>query len=726
MPDDNAMNSLLAAVEVAAATSTPAPTSLQSFQPSSNLIPTTSIPLPLSPIAPPPPLPPPPPPPLPPQLPSPPPLPPIPQPPVITIREASPPSETHSCKRKGARIFSSDEKRVLEANYARNKFPSRLHMQTLARAMGKPTEKVRTWYNNRRAFDRKLGHDVQRNAAHSVSLASSPATPFAPASPTAVPTNPPIEEPVILPSRVIASPVLPPAHGLSAAKPRGTDVDDAAQLKNHIDESGMVNVTPSAIAWAPSVSPVTAPRQDLTATTPPPSASNRFRLSPLRIRNGKLAMGTMEICGQVSESADRDQGLEVKFLFGKKKVVYEWYCGDNFADERNTGGPYAKMEMNFASVHAMQLVKEGPNSILHLTFSTPATLFLQTPESMDKYKVRSQQRQYRKVSIDEFPIRVISNQHRIWMRTEDAVRISKILMEDVPVLRTSPQPWSPNPNADIVTAATPQPAIPVGKRNEDAAAAAVAAAAPISFATPAAPRNSVSPPFDPRPHFAESGDSIRRITSQVSAPLSRHVHAALETSGQSYRPQLSALYAESEVPIVRHTTAAGAAANLLNSPVPWQSPTTPFMSIVRPRPDESSMRWLPSDPGMTPLGDRSNLQETPNNAAKVRRELNFNNISNHYAGAATSHSPTRKRKASNDVLGDDGDENDFSRRRLNEDRTVIKLQPLRIKPTDEHVSLQATVSERQETLPSTAKREIRTMKPEILSESGVKIEPPPR
>lgn len=595
-------------------------------------------------------------------------------------------------------------------------------MHTLARAMGKPTEKVRTWYNNRRAFDRKLGHNVQRNTSHTVSLASSPATPVTPNASAPASTNPPVEEPVILPSRVIASPVLPPAHGIPSAKTCGTDNDDDAQFGDHIDEAGMINVTPSAIAWAPSVSPVTVPRQDLAVSTPPPSASSRFRLSPLRIRNGKLAMGATEICGQVPEDTDRDQGLEVKFLFGKKKVVYEWYCGDNFADERNTGGPYAKMEMNFTSVHAMQLVKEGPNSILRLTFSTPATLFLQTPESMDKYKVRAQQRQYRKVGIDEFPIRAISNQHRIWMRTEDAVRVSKILLEDVPVLQAMHQAWSGDQNADMLAITTPQPTISTERRREGSAAIA----APVCFATPAGPGNSIPPLFGYRPHLIEGENIARQITPYVSAPLSRqHIRAAAETPGQSYRRQQSPLYTESEVPIVRHTTAAGAAANLLSSPVPWQSPTTPFLSLARPRPGESSARWLPSDPGVTPLGDRPNLHETPTNAAEVRRELNFNNVNNPYAEAATPHSPTRKRRANN-VLRDNGEENNFSRRRLNSARAITELQPPRIKPADGGASLQATMPDKQEALQSAAKREGGTVKLQSLTEPEVKIEPFPR
>lgn len=81
------------------------------------------------------------------------------------------------------------------------------------------------------------------------------------------------------------------------------------------------------------------------------------------------------------ENAGLDQVPKVKYLVGERMVVYGQYCGDNCAENRSTCGPYAKVEMKFTSVHEMHLFEDGPNSILTVTFSSPAAMFLQLTES---------------------------------------------------------------------------------------------------------------------------------------------------------------------------------------------------------------------------------------------------------------------------------------------------------------------------------------------------------
>ena len=416
MADDTAMGSLLAAVAVAAATST---TNSQSHhrppaspQPpvQSNPVQPNPIPNKLAPIDIPkhppssssPALPPPPPP-LPPPLPSPPPLPPV------VIRKSHPqlpslavdvnvttnhpfPSSPSADKKKGARIFSANEKTILEANYARNKFPSRLHMETLANAMAKPTEKVRTWYNNRRALDRKLGFNVNRNHFYHPS--------------------PPSTHPIILPP---TQPPSPPTEKPSFQTP-----------------------SPVPVPRPPPISPLTNPRNSQLPSSPSPPPSNppslnpppKPRTSPLRIRNVSLCIGSNLICGEIPDKPAADTGLEVKFLFGKKRIAYEWYCGLKYSDAQNTGGPYAKMEMNFATITAIHVLPSPPNTLITFTFSAFPTLFLQTHESMTKYRVRAQQRQYRKVSHQEFPIPVSIQQHTISLHSDDAARVLKLLREE--------------------------------------------------------------------------------------------------------------------------------------------------------------------------------------------------------------------------------------------------------------------------------------------------------
>jgi len=64
--------------------------------------------------------------------------------------------------RKGARVFNADEKKILEGEYKQNKFPTRSMITEFGIKLDKPIEKIRTWFNNRRALDRKQGIDVQR------------------------------------------------------------------------------------------------------------------------------------------------------------------------------------------------------------------------------------------------------------------------------------------------------------------------------------------------------------------------------------------------------------------------------------------------------------------------------------------------------------------------------------------------------------------------------------
>lgn len=730
--DDGAMNSLLAAVEAVAATttgtttspivtSTPV-TSRPTYPKQHNQTPNTSplyptlvplrnlqvqisraqsCPQPITSSVPPPP-------PLPPPLPVPPPLPPMAirrstavpvntvttTSAVVTVHEASPPPSGDSKKRKGARIFSANEKKVLEANYARNKFPSRLHMQTLGRAMGKGTDKVRTWYNNRRALDRKHGIDVSRN---SLDQAQSPSQ-F-----TDFPINNATEEPIILPSHVIASPTtLVPSVQVSPGKQLESNFENGAGPEPTEDDI-FVNVTPSTIAWAPSESPVTTERNaDLASSLPSPSQASRFRMSPLRIRNGRLRIGEIEICGELSENPATDRGLEVKFLFGKKRVVYEWYCGNNYAEAQSTGGPYAKMEMNFSTVGNMQLFKIATTSVLQLSFSAAPSLFLQTQESMDKYKVRAQQRQYRKVDVEAFPIPVCADHHRIWMGTDEAVRVSRILIEDTPQLASVFQTWQQghtlDPNAEIET----PPLATAASRTEDIVKNATATANSNATATAnsSMPQARGKSPGIAHPRSLSIVEPSRGISTQTGISSMRSGEMS-PPAASSERESRQPFHGGNELPIVRPTTAAGAAANLLASPALWHSPATPFVSSARPR-GEETMHWLtggvPPSVSATPLAERTNLQGTPRDTSKVRRELNFNTLNQFPTEPPTPASQSRKRNAS-EVTFDENEANGPRRRRLDPLPSNTSMQAPRYRVVDLPFSPHLSTPFKGETLP---------------------------
>lgn len=145
-------------------------------------------------------------------------------------------------------------------------------------------------------------------------------------------------------------------------------------------------------------------------------------------------MGDLTIYGELYENSSKDQGLEIKFLFGKKRIVYEWYDGENFARADETGGPYARVEAAFYDVVFLNVAQAGLFATLTLSFATEPTLSKQTTESMEKFKVRSQQRQYERVAQDNFPVKLTKEAHQIWMPFDDAQKASKLITDESPYL----------------------------------------------------------------------------------------------------------------------------------------------------------------------------------------------------------------------------------------------------------------------------------------------------
>lgn len=299
-------------------------------------------------------------------------------------------------------------------------------MNTIAKGMHKSTDKVRTWYNNRRASDRKMGHDVRRNT---------PATPGSDRIVDATPRASSVRKELEEDDRVEAV-VLPP--NLVTASP--SILKTPRPSERQLTHGHFVGTTTS---WIQSASPVTAPSPMKYAASPGAptpvtpamhGSSSRFRIQPLRIRHVNLTIGSKTLHGEEPNNPPLDQGLEVKFLFGKKRIVYEWYCGSDYSKSQDTGGPYAKIEMPFASITNLR-AKYGPSTTsLCLSFDMDPVLYLQTEQSMDKFKQRAQQRQYRKVSATQFPIAVVKDEHMLHMKTDEAASVLNILLKDHPAL----------------------------------------------------------------------------------------------------------------------------------------------------------------------------------------------------------------------------------------------------------------------------------------------------
>ena len=632
---------------------------------------------------------PPPPPPLPPPLPSPPPL-----PPMSLRRLSDTPSTSMNGqqiqpspvgfveKRKGARVFSSSEKKLLEANYSQNKFPSRLHMETLGKALGKGTDKVRTWYNNRRALDRKLGVDVHRNHIEDVNSPARFSREYAARQ---------MEETVILPSNVIATPLETLSRNTSQeaalqntiTSPVKTEdgkvvvtVACASDGQSYGSEKKLaepyVAVSPSAITWAPAASPISVERRHPSiASSSQIESCSRFRIPPFHVRNVRLMIGDNMIYGEMPEDPTMDTGLEVKFLFGKKRFVYEWYCGEDYMQAQSTGGPYAKMEMNFSNVYNMRLCQGTAKSVIMLSFSASPGLFLQTAESMNKYKIRSQQRQYRKVEQKEFPISVASDHHKIMMRTDEAMRVSKMLIEDTPrlgsVFETISDPAVLS-QMGFPCQLNQTPSLAVVNREHEMHGMSSQQFAVVPHRERSPDGTHVKLPVAEPP--ASNGAMVRSNIAE-----SRNVNATPNGKGSTPFNERS---------IVCPTTATRAAANLQATPAHWQSPQTPFMSTVSRLPNGSSIPWLtsavPPSVSSTPFEERIS-HETPGYSTHVRRELNFSNTQGFGRDPSTPATNHLKRTI-HDAIGEENDETDRSRPRLSTFESKTPLRDLRFRVPD--------------------------------------------
>jgi len=69
-----------------------------------------------------------------------------------------------------------------------------------------------------------------------------------------------------------------------------------------------------------------------------------------------------------------------------------------------------------------------------MTLSDTPALYLQSENNMHKYKARSQQRQYLKAAADQFSVDVTAKDHCIHLRSDEAARVKKTILDSVPEL----------------------------------------------------------------------------------------------------------------------------------------------------------------------------------------------------------------------------------------------------------------------------------------------------
>lgn len=606
--------------------------------------------------------------------------------------------------RKGARVFTADQRKVLEKEYKKDKFPTRQMMTEFATKLNKPIEKVRTWFNNRRALDRKMGKDVARIASTKppfVSAAASAAVPQAAATP-GNPGPPGVQGVIGVQVQVSQAqahgslhahlqqqhqqqsqhlsvqgcrtplvrtqstnsnspstppPPMPPplpTHNQQTKQSNTSTTSSALEQLGHVTPVKALKREPTlehlgaggggashklhsgkqpvgAIALTPETPRVTMPlaigpvgvstgvlTQSQATNTTPISATRRIsmvtpgtigsmgtpttsvgasasasggtggsasggrmrtpvrnaprRLAPVRFRNARLRLGDTELNG---EGHVDDVGLEVKFLFGKRRLVYEWYSGDNFADAPKTGGPYAKIEINFDSVFCMNFVRTRDGSRIEMTLSDKPALYKQAQDNLHKFRNRSQQRQYQKAARCDFKVDVEAKEHCIHLRSDEAARVKKTIMESVPEL------------AALVTGVTPTPHHPHHH---------------LALAQMHAHSHSYSHSFDgSAPHLTDS--------ESANAPGNG---GGASASHRTNLPDPLTPAAHAQARDVIHTPAAA-------TPAPWHHlPATPLSTDLRAAP--GSALWLETGV-ITPMSEQRST--APLSGPLVRRALDF-------------------------------------------------------------------------------------------------------
>lgn len=628
--------------------------------------------------------------------------------------------------RKGARVFTSDERAILEDEYKLNKFPTRIMMESFASRLRKPTEKVRTWFNNRRAFDRKQGVDVVRvpmnrtlssnvgnNIIHNSATPSAstttqtiaitaqqqqqrlennvkrehvkslfPQPPVLPAPPPTPPNIPPIantnaiqtaptssslETSIGIPAKSSTLAVssgfngsVVPSMGI-ASTPR--NVKQKFTTTNPIPTLTLTPETPSRSPTSSrNLTPSSAIRRISNVTpahsigtpnriTPLRSSAGRPRLTPVRLRNARLRLGSSELKG---EGHTDDVGLEVKFLFGKKRLVYEWYCGENYADAKVTGGPYAKMETNFDSLYSMKFVRTRDGSIIEMTLSDTPALYRQSDDNMHKFKVRSQQRQYQRASINAFNVDVSAKDHRIFLRSDEAARVRKTILDSVPELAALVQESTPLPGAQLCgTGAFDTPiSYRHSERHTDTESVSAAAGrgdvpkhpgvnnAEISNHGMVTPRPSKAPsepssfksdvrqgPQTSNPENVKDSKDNANVKSETRTPIASGAHVWETPTRSNIRIGRKRTADQALGPGASNPSCTAGPSNAAfliptpATPAPWHSPATPFNSEARTT--SNAHLWLASGAAITPISEQPQSGESQPAVPLVRRALDF-------------------------------------------------------------------------------------------------------
>ncbi|KAA8499812.1 hypothetical protein FVE85_7397 [Porphyridium purpureum] len=317
--------------------------------------------------------------------------------------------------KKGSSEFSPSELEGMARLFEACPYPKKDELESLAASFGKPLRKVRTWFNNRRAKQVRMrrqaaspdstgsdtprsdvGDSPSRHATLESTAKRQDSFPLRSGSPSA---------------NVKTSEAN--SHRFQAQKNSASSLplDTASQNESHVHDAA------SAVPPSESLRKRKAWRIDEQS-----SASSSKTPAALSLHRTKLAIGSKWACESLVQTfADKEWStLEIKFLFGRRKLRYELFLGDDLASAMQKGGPYGAIDIKFSSIDSFSFEEDALHYVyLNLVVNPRELEYLLQPQSnFEEYKNRTKQRLYEKENAGDFTrdqVASLSRNHRIWV-----------------------------------------------------------------------------------------------------------------------------------------------------------------------------------------------------------------------------------------------------------------------------------------------------------------------
>mmetsp|Transcript_22448 Transcript_22448/g.90030 ORF Transcript_22448/g.90030 Transcript_22448/m.90030 type:complete len:410 (+) Transcript_22448:386-1615(+) len=293
------------------------------------------------------------------------------------------PSET---PKLGSRIFTDAEQQILKETFRQDPYPPRKRLRELSDRFEKPLYKVKTWFNNRRAKVRRLA-TADRGDGH-------------------------------VPSSTVHREMVDENGG--GKKP---NTSDGSVVKPDLSSLGSPFTPANITTSTPLLIPNNRRQRLVPDKTPPPTI----------LKGSRLSVGNWTCAGSVGKDGEAlGDGLEVKFLYGRRRIVYEFCSAESLDIALERGGPFSKVDVLFDNIEKLSVETKAANTGIRLTLKYDPDIYAQEPSNFAAYRSRKKQRQYLR-SQDATLLHIFShaNEHFISMDQSrgEAIREKLIQLE---------------------------------------------------------------------------------------------------------------------------------------------------------------------------------------------------------------------------------------------------------------------------------------------------------